>query len=165
MTGLVTRPVLLSAALLAAVAGLGATVSSATRFGSARARLERRQADRQALQALQEDAVRVRDAVAGYRRTVGRRAIPVVTLLRTVFRDAQAEVQELDPPPVLPGWTVRRTAVKLANVPLDLVGRFVQFAEQQNPPWHVSQCTVRASTEPGRAAEVEFVLQTVERAE
>ena len=138
------RMLVLALALIVGIVGAGMTLAS--------------------LAALRADAVRERETVASYRRS-GRRAVPIAALLRTAFKEQPFDMQDLDPPPVQPEWKVRRVRLKAADVPLDQLGQFLHAVEMQKPPWRLTECALHASAQHDRAAQVELVLQTVERVE
>ena len=64
----------------------------------------------------------------------------------------------------LPGWTVRRKEVTLADVPFEKVLSFMQAAEAQRPPWRVNRCVLRSSSETPGTGQAILVFEALEKA-
>ena len=121
----------------------------------------RKMADARELAAMRQRAHDLRAIVAERTREAGP-AATVSELLQAALPGHAAVTRELDPTPTLPGWTARRVSVALSDVTGDELGRLFQEAAKRRS-WALLECTLLASSTPGRLTKAELVLGTVER--
>jgi hypothetical protein len=150
------------AATLALAAGLLLTARTLITLPRVRERYEKRNADLKAVAALAAASRQQTAAVQAWSQA----ATPAPALageFRRELPDLAPGLSDLEAAPSLPGWQVRRTAVTLANVDFRRLDDVVRVAGACRPPWSLAECVLQSSDQPGIAARMELVFETVDR--
>jgi hypothetical protein len=150
------------AAGLAVLIGIGLTVRSAATLRPAEQRLHRKLADLEQVRRLKTEADRQQAVLETFAQRAPRPLSALDALVKANIPEQAGAVRELEPMPAPPGWAVRRTALTLTNVRFDNLDALLTAAEAQDPPWRLAECTIQASTQPDRAAQVELVFEGIE---
>lgn len=150
----------LRTATAAAVAlALVMTAHSLATLDHARRQWRRKLADRGELVRLTGECARQQAVV----RRCAERNWGAPAALAEVARDSTGgagwEVRETEPVASLPEWTVRRASAQASGVAYVHVGRLLQAAATQEPPWTLAACSIRASAQADRATRVELTFE------
>ena len=127
------------------------------------AKIERKIRDLEALRVMQQQVGSHDQAVSAFDALSSKHAPSLASLLQQAAPGLVADVRERESGNVVSGWTLRRADVMFNDVPLDGVGRFLQSAEKQRPPWRLSECHVTASETMDGAGRVTLVLEALEK--
>lgn len=150
------------AALALATLGLCLTAWSWRSLGEAQRIHTLRQAT---LQELRELGAKSERDHGGFRLFEQLGATNTVTDLATaaalIVPSAQPVIGTATTEPLVAGWTLWRTDVEFTDVALHDVGRFIEYLENQLPPWRLAACDMTA-TAPGQGR-VKLTLETAVR--
>ena len=127
------------------------------------AQLARRHGDLIQLQGLAERHAVNRAAVAALESTSGTPP-ELKAWCQQQWPDLPVEVSERETVPLLPGWSVRRVDVRLADVTLAEVGHLLNQAEALRPPWRVVEAQLTAGSSAGRGR-ASLVMEALVRKE
>lgn len=73
-----------------------------------------------------------------------------------------ADIRNLERESV-PGWMERETELTFSDIPFESLTRLVQDAENARPPWLLSKCIIRASSETAGRGQAVLRFETLER--
>ncbi|NCC49748.1 MAG: hypothetical protein EOM20_00900 [Spartobacteria bacterium] len=84
-------------------------------------------------------------------------------LLLSAVPGTAARVNERAPEPMIDGWTLHRVDITFDTIPLKAMSRFIMAAEQERPPWRISECSIIASDKQAGHGRVSLLLEGLEQ--
>ena len=80
-----------------------------------------------------------------------------------LLADTEVDIQEGAPAPASDTWRVRQAVVRVHDVPMGTLGRFLAAVEGERPPWRLRECSITALPDrPGRVL-ADLALEALER--
>ena len=149
-------------AAVSVVTGIALTASDLRQRESTFVRLDRKLAALNQLEDMEASAARRRQMVTVYGKAPAHPS-RLEDLVKSELAGPAAEVREQPPTALLPGWTLRRAEVLFSEIQLSAMADFAARVEKQRPPWRVVEVSIRASPKAGNYAQVQLILESLER--
>ena len=124
--------------------------------------LEKRQDDLAALERIRAQRERDESAIHRYEALASTTPTPLQNLCTQSGIPTPPEVKTSGSTPLLDGWMLTSSDLSFSDVRLADIGRLLQFARDQRPPWILQGCQITALDDAGRAR-VSLSLQALSR--
>ncbi len=136
-------------------------------------RLRRKNSDLERLRRLEQDVRRYRDTFREYEKLAAKSPAPIHELLAGVSLRHKARMIE-DTTVCPPGWSIRKQELDFSEAEV-AIGEVMQLIAKlelesggkgntpQQPPWRVSKCFVKSSSQAAGLAEVVLTVEALEK--
>ena len=102
-------------------------------------------------------------ALAAFAQLPSKRAADLTQLVAGIPALKRPDVRLKERRPLESGWTLLRADLSFKEILLSDLGRFIESAEQQRPPWRLAECVITATDRRAGTGNATLLMEALEQ--